>query len=70
MDPFVPGCRQNHEKMKIEMNKSFWTTVKKAIFLARFVNKNHQNRNFMVSKRAGSIILYIALALLKLWVFI
>ena len=34
MDPFVPGCRQNHEKgMKIEMNKACWTIMKKATFL-------------------------------------
>ena len=39
MDPFVPGCRRNHEKgMKIEMNKAFWTIVRKETFLARFID--------------------------------
>ena len=41
MDIFVPGCRQNHGKgMKIEMNKAFWMIVKKATFLAHFVDQN------------------------------
>ena len=43
--------------MKIEMNQAFWTIVKKATFLARFVDQDHQNRNFTVSKMALSIML-------------
>ena len=43
--------------MKIEMNQVFWMIMKKANFLARFVDKDHRNRNFMVSKTALSIIL-------------
>ena len=39
MDLFVSGCWQNHGKrMKIEMDKAFWTIVKKATFLACFIN--------------------------------
>ena len=39
MDPFVPGCGRNHRKgMKIEINKAFWTIMKKATFLAHFVD--------------------------------
>ena len=57
MGPFVPGCRRNHIKgMKIETNEAFWTIVKKATFLTCFVNKDHQNHNFTVSKTAIGII--------------
>ena len=41
----------------IEMNKAFWTIVKEATFVARFVDLDHQNRNFTVSKMVVSIIL-------------
>ena len=44
--------------MKIEMNQAFWTIVKKATFLAHFVDLDHQNRNFTVSKTSLSTILY------------
>ena len=51
---FVSVCSRNHGKgMKIE---AFWTIVKKAIFLARFVDKDHQNRNFTLSKTIVSMI--------------
>ena len=39
MDDFVHGCRRNHGKgVKIETNKAFWTIMKKATFLAHFVD--------------------------------
>ena len=38
MDDFVHGCRQNHGKgVKIKVSTVFWTIVKKATFLARFI---------------------------------
>ena len=30
--------KKSRERMKIEMNQAFWTIVKKATFLARFVD--------------------------------
>ena len=45
---FVPRCSQNDSKgMKIERNKAFWMIVKKATFLAGFVD---YDQNFTVSK--------------------
>ena len=36
---FVPACSQNHGKeVKIEKNKAFWTIMKKANLLARFID--------------------------------
>ena len=41
--------------MKIEMNNAFWAIVKKATFLACFIDWDHQNQNFMVSITAVGI---------------
>ena len=39
IDDLVPRCRRSHGKgVKIEANKAFWTIVKKATFLAHFVD--------------------------------
>ena len=50
-------CSQNHQKgMKIEKNKAFGIIMKKATFLARFVDEDRQNWNFTVSKTIVSMI--------------
>ena len=44
--------------MKIEKNEAFWTNVEEGNFLHTFVDKDHQNWNFMVTKAVVSMILY------------